>query len=69
MGSLTIEIPMQIDRSFRVEDEKIAEKLLRELEQINKTPFEDVLGIWKGRKEKEEDLTKRLREKNNLRNE
>ncbi len=67
MGSLTIEIPMQIDRSFRVEDEKIAEKLLRELEQINKTPFEDVLGIWKGRKEKEEDLTQRLREKNNLR--
>jgi len=69
MGSLTIEIPMQINRSFRVEDERVAEALLRELEQINKTPFEDVLGIWKGREENEEELTRKLRQKSNLRNE
>jgi hypothetical protein len=69
MGSLTIEIPMQINRSFRVEDEKVAEELLRELEQINKAPFEDVLGIWKGREENEEELSRKLRQKSNLRNE
>ncbi len=48
MGSLTIEIPLKINRSFRVEDKKIAEKLLRDLEEINKkqSAFDDVLGIW-----------------------
>ena len=68
MGSLTIEIPLKINRSFRVEDEKIAKKLLRELEEINqkKSAFDDVLGIWAERDEKEEDLTKNLRRKSNF---
>jgi len=70
MGSLTIEIPLKINRSFRVEDKKIAKKLLRELEEINKkkSAFDDVLGIWAERNEKKEDLTKNLRRKSNLRN-
>ncbi|CAN5332952.1 hypothetical protein BH20ACI1_BH20ACI1_14120 [soil metagenome] len=70
MGSLTIEIPLKVNRSFRVEDKKTAEKLLRELEEINqkKSAFDDVLGIWAERDEKEEDLTKSLRRKSNLRN-
>ncbi|HXH69956.1 MAG TPA: hypothetical protein VNI60_06360 [Pyrinomonadaceae bacterium] len=70
MGSLTIEIPLKINRSFRVEDKKIAEKLLRDLEEINKkqSAFDDVLGIWAKRDENEEDLTKSLRRKSNLRN-
>ncbi len=70
MGSLTIEIPLKINRSFRVEDKKIAKKLLRELEEINqkKSAFDDVLGILAERDEKEEDLTKNLRRKSNLRN-
>ncbi|MDQ3061735.1 MAG: hypothetical protein M3R14_02580 [Acidobacteriota bacterium] len=70
MGSLTIEIPLKINRSFRVEDRKIAEKLLRELEEINrkKSAFDDVLGIWAKRDEKEEDIAKNLRRKSNLRN-
>ena len=70
MGSLTIEIPLKINRSFRVEDEKIAERLLRDLEEINdkKSAFDEVLGIWAERGEKEEDLTKNLRRKSNLRN-
>ncbi len=71
MGSLTIEIPLKVNRSFRVEDEKTAEKLLRELESLDKkkSPFDDVLGIWADREDKEEDLTKELRRKSNLRNE
>ncbi len=70
MGSLKIEIPLKINRSFRVEDKEIAEKLLRELEEINKkkSAFDDVLGIWAERCEKKGDLTKNLRRKSNLRN-
>ena len=36
MGSLTIEIPLQINRTFRVEDTQDAEKLLSELENVHK---------------------------------
>lgn len=70
MGSLTIEIPLEVNRTFRVEDKQDAEKLLRELESLNKkkSAFDDVLGIWAGREEKEEKLTERLRRKSNLRN-
>ncbi len=70
MGRLTIEIPLKINRSFRVEDKKIAEKLLQELEELNdkRSAFDDVLGIWAEREEKEEDLTEKLRRKSNLRN-
>lgn len=70
MGSLTIEIPLKINRTFRVEDEREAERLVRELENMNKkkNAFDDVLGIWAGREEKEEDLTEELRRKSNLRN-
>ena len=70
MGSLTIEIPLKINRTFRVEDKRDAEKLLRELENLNKkkSAFDDVLGIWAEREEKEEDLTEKLRRKSNLRN-
>lgn len=70
MGSLTIKIPLKINRTFRVEDKQDAGKLLRELENMNKkkSAFDDVLGIWSRREEKEEDLTEELRRKSNLRN-
>ena len=70
MGSLTIEIPLKINRTFRVEDKRDAEKLLRELENLNKkkSAFDNVLGIWAGREENEEELTEKLRRKSNLRN-
>ena len=70
MGSLTIESPLQINRSFRVEDEKTAERLLRELEDLpkRKSAFDDVLGIWADREENEKELIENLRRKSNLRN-
>ncbi len=72
MGSLTIEVPFKVNRSFSVEDEKFAKKLLRDLENQEKKRskgiFDDVLGIWANRQENEEDLTKKLRRKSNLRN-
>ncbi len=53
-----------------MEDKEIAEKLLRDLEEINKkkSAFDHILGIWAKCDEKEEDLTKSLRRKSNLRN-
>ena len=68
MGSLIIEIPLKINRTFRAENKRIAAKLLRESEEINnkKSAFGDVLGIWARRGEREEDLTEKLRRKNNL---
>lgn len=50
MGSLTIEIPPKVNRTFRLENKKDAEKLLRELENLNKkkSAFDEVLGIWAG---------------------
>ena len=70
MGSLTIEIPLQINRTFRVEDKQDVDKLLSELENLHKKKsiFGDLLGIWAGREEKEDDLTEKLRRKSNLRN-
>ena len=69
MGSLTIEIPLKINRTFRVKDKQDAEKLLRELENLDKkkSAFDDVLGIWAKREEREEDLIEKLRRKSNLR--
>ncbi len=71
MGSLTIEIPLKVNCTFRVDDEQTAKKLLRELENLNKkkSAFDDVLGIWAGREEKDKDLTENLRRKSNSRNE
>lgn len=70
MGSLTVEVPLKINRTFRVEDKDDAERLVRELENLNKkqSAFDDVLGIWAKREESEKDLTDRLRKKSNLRN-
>ncbi len=35
MGSLTIGIPLKVNRTFRVENKQDAEKFLRELENMN----------------------------------
>ncbi len=70
MGNLTIEIPLKINRTFRIDDEKFATELLRELEEQgkNKGVFDDVLGIWANREETPEELTNNLRRKSNRRN-
>lgn len=69
MGSLTIEIPLKVNRTFQVNDEKFATELLRALEkqEENKGVFDEVLGIWANREETPEELAKRLREKSNKR--
>lgn len=70
MGSLTITIPLKINRSFKVEDKKFAKRLVEELESFGEqtSAFDEVLGIWAGRPENENDLTETLRDRNNQRN-
>ena len=70
MGSLTIEIPFEMNRTFRVKDEEFAKKLLSDLETQtkNKGVFDDVFGIWANRPETSDDLTSSLRKKSNNRN-
>ena len=70
MGSLTITIPQKISRSFRVKDKKFAERLVSELESFGEqtSAFDEVVGIWKDRKESEKNLVDSLRARNNIRN-
>ena len=69
MGSLTITIPMKINRSFKVRDAKFAKKLVEELETLSErtSPFDDVFGIWAGRPERESELVENLRARSNRR--
>lgn len=70
MGSLTITIPMKISRSFKVKDKKFAKRLVADLESFGEqtSAFDEVVGIWAGRKENENDLLKEIRRRNNIRN-
>lgn len=69
MGSLTITIPLKINRSFKVEDKKFAKRLVEELENFGEqtSAFDEVLGIWASRPESENDLLETLRSRNNRR--
>ena len=81
MGQVVIEIPQNVNRSFRVKDSEFGEKLLRDLEQ-NSNPAETpaivpprrnslkedgdaVLGIWADRPESAEEISRRIRDRNN----
>jgi hypothetical protein len=50
MGQITIEIPQNVRRTYRIASEDAAQKLLENLEQIkeNEKDFEDedILGLW-----------------------
>lgn len=70
MGTISITLPINVSGSFRVKDRGAAKKLIEELEQIGEriTPIDELFGIWAGREETSEELTKRLRDGNNRRN-
>ena len=69
MGTLSITIPLKINGTFKIKDPKAAKKLVEELEQVGErvSAFDDVLGIWAGRPENEQDLTVKLRSRSNRR--
>lgn len=88
MGQLILEIPQNINRTFRIESEKKAADILEQLEDSNErlSKFEkavasgaielpkrkrtkkisdDVLGIWADRPESGQEIARRIRDRNN----
>ena len=70
MGTISISLPIKVKGAFRVRDRKAARKLIDELEKIGErvTPIDELFGIWTDRSETSEELTERLRDRNNQRN-
>jgi hypothetical protein len=71
MGQITIEIPQQISRNYRIASAESARKMLSEIEQLveaESLPADDeILGLWAGRPESAEEIARDLRRKSNNR--
>ncbi len=81
MGQVVIEIPQNVNRSFRVKDSEFGEKLLRDLEQNSnsvETPaivpprrnslnedLAEAFGIWADREESAKEISRQIRDRNN----
>lgn len=81
MGQVVIEIPQKVNRSYHVDDSGFGEQLLDQLEPYCKpehTPaiipprrhslkedLAEVVGIWKDRPETAEEISRRIRDRNN----
>jgi hypothetical protein len=71
MGKVTIELPLEIDRHFRITDAKAAARVVRDLEriiQVNGDPpavtDDEVLSVWAGRTESPDEIARQLRQGN-----
>ena len=62
MGQITIEIPQNINRKYRIVSESSATEILSRLEKIvkdkNKIDDEDILSLWADRQESVEETTR-----------
>ncbi len=86
MGQVVLEIPQNINRTFRIESEKRAAEILAQLENDRNNKIEraitsgaielpkrkrtkkisdDVLGIWADRPESGQEMARRIRDRNN----
>ena len=88
MGQLILEIPQNINRTYRIESEKKAAEILEQLEDSNerlkkfeklaasgaielpkrkrtKKIRDDVLGIWADRPASGQEIARRIRDRNN----
>ncbi len=86
MGQVILEIPQNINRTFRIESEKRAAEILAQLENDRSNKIEraiasgaielpkrkrtkkisdDVLGIWADRPESGQEIARRIRDRNN----
>lgn len=70
MGTISITLPIKATGTYKIKDPKAARKLVAEIELLGErvTPIDELFGIWADHPEKEDDLTKRLRARNNRRN-
>lgn len=80
MGQVTIEIPQNVNRFYRIKDSEFSEQLLLELDKNSdeqavpaiipprrnslKEDGEKVLGIWADREESAEEIARKIREAN-----
>lgn len=80
MGQVLIEIPQNVQLTFRVRNPEFGEKLLKDLEENSdsttnpaiipprrnrlREDSDEVLGIWADREESAEEIARRIRENN-----
>ena len=66
MGQIIIEIPQNVNRTYRIVSEDSAEKLLLNLERLLKkeqpVEDEDILSLWADRKESVEEIARKLKQ-------
>jgi pyruvate-formate lyase-activating enzyme len=65
MGEITIEIPQELNRKYRLVSESSARKVLSNLERLvkkeNSVEDDEILGLWAGREESVEAIARKLR--------
>ena len=80
MGQVVVEIPQDVFAFFRVDDTNVGKRLLDDLKPYSRNgkrtdiiapvredreeAFEEVFGIWSGRKESAEEIAREIRSKN-----
>ena len=71
MGQVVIELPIEVNRRFRITDAKVAARVLQDLEQLERIPpasspvtEEEVLTVWADRSESPDEIAHRLRQAN-----
>jgi hypothetical protein len=71
MGQITIEIPLSVNRNYRLVSERSAKEVLSKLENLvsneNDIDDDEILGLWADRKESVEEIARDLRRKSNNR--
>lgn len=71
MGQITIEIPQEVDRKYRIVSESSAKEVLSKLEIIvkeeNRVADDEILGLWADRTETVGEIARDLRKKSNQR--
>jgi hypothetical protein len=68
MGEVVIELPIEVNRRFRITDAKVAVRVLRDLEDLEQIPQassdvtdEEVLTVWANRSESPDEIARQLR--------
>lgn len=71
MGNVVIELPLQIDRHFRITDVKVAAKVLQQLEGLMQAApdppdvtDDEVLSVWADRTKSPDEIARQLRHGN-----
>lgn len=71
MGEITIKIPQEFSKTYRIASERKAKQLIESLDNIGSKlklrDLSDILGLWADRPDSAEDIARELRRKSNLR--